>query len=112
MRANPACGSPGQQEAFPKLRQQHITATSPFLHRTKKDFLTNIQNVRTSSEHSTTAVLVELDSAMKEEATRQLIQPDNSRTISAGFDQLRFTDGPRDMLPLTNQQKGYFFLLI
>lgn len=111
MRTNSACGSPGQQEPFPKLRQQGIT-TDPFLHRTKKDFLTNIQNVTTSSEHPTTAVLVELDSAIKEEAMCQLIQPDNSRAVSAGFDQLRFTDGPHDTLPLTNQQKRYFFLLI
>lgn len=47
----------------------------------------------TSSEHPSTAALVEGGSALEEEATCQLLQPDNSRTISAGFEQLRFTGG-------------------
>lgn len=104
----PCQWSPGWQKPFPKFRQQRITTRSPFLHRTKKGFLTNIQNVITLSEYSTAAVLVELESAVKEEAMCQLIKPDNSRTIPAGFDQLRFRDWPHDNCHLPTKKTVIF----
>lgn len=77
---------------FQSLGRRLSPPKSLFLHRTKKNFLVNIQNVITLSEYSTVAVLVELEPAVKEEAMFQLIESDNSRTFPAGFDQLQFRD--------------------
>lgn len=112
MRTNPASGSTGWQKPFSKFGQQVITTKSLFLHWTKKNFLTNMQNVITLSEYSTAAVLVELEPAVKEEAMFQLIKPDNSRTLPAGFDQLQFRDRPHHSCRLPTTKMVIFFMLI
>lgn len=91
-RINSARGSQGTAEAFPEASAAaHHHKSLPS--QTKKGFLSNVQSATTSSEHPSTAALVEEGCALKEEATCQLLRPDNSRTISAGVEQLRSTGG-------------------